>query len=86
LKEKIATDFRPYVIVGACNPRMAHQALQAEDKIGTMLRCNVILQQAGGIPKWRPFTKSLPYRRLKTKKLQRWLKVQGDLKSVIGSL
>ncbi len=41
LKEKIAANFRPYVILGACNPRMAHQALQAEDKIGTMLPCNV---------------------------------------------
>jgi uncharacterized protein (DUF302 family) len=37
LKEKIGADFRPYIILGACNPRMAHQALQAEDKIGTML-------------------------------------------------
>jgi uncharacterized protein (DUF302 family) len=39
LKEKIGIEFRPYVILGACNPRMAHQALQAEDKIGTMLPC-----------------------------------------------
>jgi len=37
LKEKIAADIGPYVILGACNPRMAHQALQAEDKVGTML-------------------------------------------------
>jgi len=48
LKEKIGADFRPYVILGACNPRMAHQALQAEDKIGTMLPCNVIVQEQGG--------------------------------------
>jgi len=48
LKEKIGADFRPYVILGACNPRMAHQALQAEDKIGTMLPCNVIVQDVGG--------------------------------------
>ena len=47
LKEKIDADFRPYVILGACNPRMAHQALQAEDKIGTMLPCNVIVQELG---------------------------------------
>jgi uncharacterized protein (DUF302 family) len=38
-------DFRPYKILGACNPPAAHQALQAEDKIGTMLPCNVILQE-----------------------------------------
>jgi len=48
LKEKIAADFRPYVILGACNPRMAHQALQAEDKVSTMLPCNVIVQEVGG--------------------------------------
>src|SRR3569833_3780730 len=48
LKEKIGADFHPYVILGACNPRMAHQALQAEDKIGTMLPCNVIVQAADG--------------------------------------
>lgn len=48
LKEKIEAEFRPYVILGACNPRMAHEALQAEDKIGTMLPCNVIVQELDG--------------------------------------
>src|SRR6516225_8041932 len=48
LKEKIGVDFHPYVILGACNPKMAHQALQAEDKIGTMLPCNVIVQELNG--------------------------------------
>jgi uncharacterized protein (DUF302 family) len=48
LKEKIGADFHPYVILGACNPKMAHQALQAEDKIGTMLPCNVVVQTIGG--------------------------------------
>lgn len=45
LKKKLDVEFRPYVILGACNPKFAHQALQAEDKIGTMLPCNVIVQQ-----------------------------------------
>lgn len=45
LKKKIGADFRPYVILGACNPHFAHQALNAEDKIGTMLPCNVIVQE-----------------------------------------
>lgn len=47
LKEKIDVDFRPYKILGACNPKLAHQALLAEDKIGTMLPCNVIMQDLG---------------------------------------
>lgn len=45
LKKKLGATFRPYLILGACNPEMAFKALQAEDKIGTMLPCNVILQQ-----------------------------------------
>ena len=45
LKAKIDVDFRPYVILGACNPGFAYKALQAEGHIGTMLPCNVIVQQ-----------------------------------------
>jgi uncharacterized protein (DUF302 family) len=45
LKKKINVDFRKYRILGACNPTYAHKALQAEDKIGTMLPCNVIVQE-----------------------------------------
>jgi len=45
LKKKINADFRPYTILGACNPKLAHEALQLEDKVGTMLPCNVVVQQ-----------------------------------------
>jgi len=45
LKKKIDVDFRPYTILGACNPQFAYQALQKEDKIGAMLPCNVLVQQ-----------------------------------------
>ena len=47
LRKKIGVDFRPYRILGACNPAFAHQALLEEDKIGTMLPCNVIVQALG---------------------------------------
>lgn len=45
LKKKLDVDFRKYKILGACNPHFAHQALLAEDSIGTMLPCNVIVQE-----------------------------------------
>jgi uncharacterized protein (DUF302 family) len=45
LKKKLDVDFHDYKILGACNPPLAFKALQAEDKIGTMLPCNVILQE-----------------------------------------
>lgn len=48
LKAKIDVDFRPYLILGACSPRLAYEALQIEGKVGTMLPCNVVIQETGG--------------------------------------
>jgi uncharacterized protein (DUF302 family) len=45
LKKKLDVDFKKYKILGACNPKFAHKALQAEDKIGVMLPCNVIVEE-----------------------------------------
>jgi len=45
LKKKLDVDFNRYKILGACNPQFAYKALQAENKIGTMLPCNVIIQE-----------------------------------------
>lgn len=47
MKKKLNVDFRNYRILGACNAPFAHRALELEDKIGTMLPCSVIVQQAG---------------------------------------
>ena len=47
-KRKLNVDFRSYRILGACSPALAHEALQIEDKVGTMLPCNVVVQDIGG--------------------------------------
>ena len=49
-RQKLDVEFRPYIILGACNPKAAHEALKLEDKVGVMLPCNVIVQASPSGP------------------------------------
>lgn len=88
LKKKLDVDFRNYRILGACNPNFAYQALQAEDKIGTMLPCSVIVQEhAPGNVEVAAIDPIASMQAIQNPKLQAIAEqVQAKLKSVIDNL
>ena len=88
LKTKIGVDFRPYRILGACNPKLAHEALQLEDKVGTMLPCNVVVQQtAPGKIEIAAIDPVASMRAIDNPKLLEQAKVVGDmLKAVVAAI
>lgn len=88
LKNKLGVEFRHYKILGACNPPFAYQALQAEDKIGTMLPCNVIVQEtAEGHIEVASIDPIASMQAINNPHLEDIaFKIQGKLKKVIDSL
>lgn len=88
LKEKLDVDFRRYTILGACNPAYAYKALQSEDKIGTMLPCNVVVQEMGKnvieVAAIDPIASMMAIENPKLAKLA--TEVKGKLEKVIESL
>ncbi|MFH1009731.1 MAG: DUF302 domain-containing protein [bacterium] len=88
LKKKLGVEFRNYKILGACNPPFAYQALLAEDKIGLMLPCNVIVQElAPGKVEVAAVDPIASMQAIQNPKLGDVAKeVQAKLKAVIDSL
>lgn len=87
LKKKLDEDFRLYKILGACNPPFAHKALLAEDKIGAMLPCNVIVQQSDDGVEVAAVDPVASMQAVDNKELAEIAKeIQSKLKSVIESL
>ena len=87
LKEKLGIDFKKYVILGACNPAMAHQAIEAEENIGLMLPCNVIVYEKDGQTVVAAIKPTVAMEMITNAKLS-WIAVdvEAKLKEVIDSI
>ena len=88
LKNKLNVDFKKYKILGACNPTFAHKALLAENKIGTMLPCNIIVQETTpNTIEVSSINPMITMQTVKNKELETIaLDVSNKLKSVINNL
>ena len=87
-KKKLNVNFRKYLILGACNPHFAHKAINAEDKIGTMLPCNVILQEVSdGVVEVAAINATASMQAVKNSKVSDIAKqISEKLKKVIAAL
>lgn len=87
-KNKLNVDFKPYKILGACNPHFAYKALQAEDKIGVMLPCNIIVQETNASTvEVAAINPLISMQAVKSTKLKEIAKdVSNKLENVINSL
>ncbi len=87
LKKKINVDFKRYVILGACNPSFAHQALSAEEEIGLLLPCNVIVYEKDGATVVRVFDPMTMVRILENDSIAAVAKeVEARLRRVIAAV
>ena len=87
-KKKLDVDFRKYTILGACNPNFAYKALQEEDKIGTMLPCNVLVQETAHgqveVSSIDPLESMMAIQNPNLKDIA--MQVQGKLKKVVENI
>ena len=87
LREKLGEDFRPYVILGACNPPLAFKTLQADSRIGLMLPCNVVVQETEGKVEVSAINPEIAMEPVKVVKVETVAcEVARKLKNVIASL
>ena len=88
LKKKLDVDFKKYLILGACNAPFAHKALNAENKVGTMLPCNVILQELdSGQIEVAAVNPTASMQAIENKELAKIAsEIEGKLKKVIAAL
>lgn len=87
LKKKIDLDFKKYTILGACNPPLAHKALQAEEEIGLLLPCNVIVYEKDNKTAVSVFNPGLMSQVVDNESLKLVAdEVQGKLKRVLNNI
>lgn len=87
IKQKLDIDFRKYTILGACNPQFSHEALLADDQLGLMMPCNVVVQEKDGKTEISIFNPALLQSFTTDEKLNRMSEeLAGKIKRVLSNL